>query len=97
VATSGMAGVYRSDGASRGETEPGLFWRDMADIARFGVSEMRQDSAQCGTAGRDRIGEDRLGSTGCGAIGSGAVKAVRCDLATQAGIGMTRRGVDSER
>jgi hypothetical protein len=56
VATSGMAGVYRSDGASRGETGPGLFWRDMADIARFGVSEMRQDSAQCGTAGTMGLG-----------------------------------------
>ena len=36
MATSGMAGVYRSDGASRGETGPGLFWRGLMRHGRPG-------------------------------------------------------------
>ena len=72
MATSGMAGVYRSDGASRGETGPGLFWRDMArsddtrqaGIGMYWIGEVRRAVERRGRHGT--VGKDRLGAAGQG-------------------------------
>jgi len=91
LATRYMAGVYRSDGASRGETGPGLFWRDMArsDDTR----QAWKASATCAMAGFGKLRQclawfELLRSGTAGVYRQGPV---RLDMAGRDRIGIARR------